>query len=158
MNSSTPWRYQNDIALIKLSRDVEINGLFLMFFQRPSTYRQCKFYGQLKAIALERQDEGAPIYERQTRQPRQNKMKENNDSVFFLDLILFRFSPFIQPSDFVEPICLPFSTEFNKEPKTQQMVDVAGWVFLILKHPLYHHLISHHISLRHCHNHCFHHF
>ena len=76
---------------------------------------------------------------------------------FFLDLISFRFSPFIQPADFVEPICLPFSTEFNQEPLTHQMVDVAGWLFLILKHPLYHHLIANHISC-HCHNHYLHHF
>ena len=157
MNSFAPRRYQNDIALIKLSRDVEINGLFLLLFHRPSTYRQCKFYGQLKAIALERQDEGAPMRDRQDSRDK-TRWRRTMIQFFFLDLISFRFSPFIQPSDFVEPICLPFSTEFNKEPKTQQMVDVAGWLFLILKHPLYHHLISHHISLRHCHNHCLHHF
>lgn len=153
MNSFAPRRYQNDIALIKLSRDVEINGLFLFVSMTKHIYAIQILWVSKSHCPWE--TIWRSTYEGQ---PRQNKMKENNDSVFFLDLISFRFSPFIQPSDFVEPICLPFSTEFNQEPLTHQMVDVAGWLFLILKHPLYHHLISHHISLRHCHNHCFHHF
>jgi len=43
------------------------------------------------------------------------------------DIALIKLSRDVEINDFVEPICLPFSTEFNKEPKTQQMVDVAGW-------------------------------
>jgi len=43
------------------------------------------------------------------------------------DIALVKLSRDVEINDFVEPVCLPFTTEFNQEPAPKQMVDVAGW-------------------------------
>jgi len=54
--------------------------------------------------------------------PEYNKPKRYQN-----DIALIKLSQDVVINDFVEPICLPFSNLFNKDPAPQNMVDVAGW-------------------------------
>jgi len=43
------------------------------------------------------------------------------------DIAIIKLKQEVAINDFVEPICLPFSNQFNKEPSPPLLVDVAGW-------------------------------
>ena len=56
------------------------------------------------------------------------KLTVSSFQILFLSVNFNYFSePFAFSSDFVEPICLPFATEFSEEPAVNAMVHVAGW-------------------------------